>query len=111
MRLLHGVMQGQPPLELCDWLVAWRKYAIIAVAAQQLTFAQAVAHEAVISEVVSLGKAQGYGTLIGPLYDECERLHLRLSPACLVAALSLPSFSLSHARFRCSPSSPFYFVP
>ena len=71
-------MQGQPPLELCDWLVAWRKYAIIAVAAQQLTFAQAVAHEAVISEVVNLGKVEGYGTMIGPLYDECERLSVCL---------------------------------
>ena len=60
-------------LEFAWWIIAWRKYSVTAVVTDQLTFAETVAHEAVVAEVVALGATEGFGAAIGPLYSECER--------------------------------------
>ena len=40
---------------------------------EQLAFADAVVHEAVVAEVVVLGQVEGYGATLGPIYSDCER--------------------------------------
>ena len=65
--------QATKVLEFAWWAIAWRKYSISAVVTDQMTFAETVAHEAVVAEVVALGATEGYGAAIGPLYSECER--------------------------------------
>ena len=76
-RLPHSihihVCQVTKVLDFAWWSIAWRKYSISAVVTDQLTFAETVAHEAVVAEVVTLGATEGYGAAIGPRYSDCER--------------------------------------
>ena len=65
--------QASKVLDFAWWSIACRKYGIAAVVTDQLTFAETVAHEAVVAEVVALGDTDGYGAAIGPLYSDCER--------------------------------------
>ena len=58
---------------MASWLVAWRRYGVAAVATEQMSFPEVLGHEAVVVEVVALHKAEGYGPLLGPMYDECAR--------------------------------------
>ena len=60
-------------MNFANWLLAWWRYSVAAHVTEQLAFADAVAHEAVVAEVVVLGQVEGYGATLGPIYSDCER--------------------------------------
>ena len=60
-------------VDFANWLLAWRRYGLAAVAAGQLSYPDVVAHEHVVAEVVALQALEGYTSALGPIYDECAR--------------------------------------
>ena len=52
-RLYIHDWQANRVLEFAWWIIAWRKYSVTAVVTDQLTFAETVAHDAVVAEVVA----------------------------------------------------------
>ena len=60
-------------LELSLWFAAWDRYSLGAAMVEQMKFANAMQHKAVITEVACLAIKEGKRSLFAVLYDEIAR--------------------------------------
>ena len=71
-------------MDFALWLVAFEKYALAAVATDQLSFEHAVLHKEVVMEVAAVAQVEGRSAFLAVLYDELVR-----SCGCRVACVRI----------------------
>ena len=56
-----------------QWLLAWERYALAAVATGQLSFSASIRHKLVVAEIAANSTAEGRAPLLGVLFDKLSR--------------------------------------
>ena len=74
----HYAQEASKRLAIHAWQTAWDCYALAAAVLDQMEFESAMAHKAIICEIVSGAEAEGRRWLLAVLYDELARFASRV---------------------------------